>query len=261
MIEKITTMRKKFREMHAEGNFILPNAHDVGSAKILADMEFGAIATTSAGFATSIGMEDFSVPMETSLNYFRNLVEESNLPINADFESGFAINPADVADNVLLAIKTGISGISIEDRWNNTLLDITLSANRIRAIREAIDSIDPNIILVGRSEGFLVGENSISNTIERLKAYSDAGADVLYAPGVTDESDIKAVVDALHPKSVNVLLIGTEQTVNRLFSLGVRRVSAGGFLTQATYVRFFKAANMLKLNGKLMEDSFQKTSA
>ncbi|WP_062270856.1 isocitrate lyase/PEP mutase family protein [Endozoicomonas arenosclerae] len=248
--------RNQFRKLHASGSFILPNAWDAGGARILQGMGFKALATTSAGYAASIGCDDLSLSMEATLENLRTLSDSTDLPVNADFESGFAVSPEELAENVTLAVQTGISGLSIEDRDGDHLFDIQLSSDRIKAARAAIDKIDPNIVLVGRSEGFLVGQSDIDDTIERLVAYANAGADVLYAPGVSQETHIRAIVEAVKPKPVNVLLISPEMSAINLKEIGVGRISVGGFLATAAWHGFTTAAQQLLNEGTLTAGSF-----
>jgi 2-methylisocitrate lyase-like PEP mutase family enzyme len=237
--------RKAFRALHETGCFILPNPWDVGSAVRLARMGFKALASTSAGFAWTLGRDDGEVTRDELLAHLRALNEATDLPINADFEAGFADDPDGVAANVALAVDAGVAGLSIEDRTGSTLYPMETAVARIRAARAAIAQSGADVILVGRSEGFLIGNRDLSTTIGRLKAYAEAGADCLYAPGVTDPEAIKAIVWALAPKPVNVLLINSTMRVPELAALGVRRVSTGGGLAHAAWAGFDAAAHML----------------
>lgn len=252
----LSARRADFRTLHNEGYFLLPNPWDIGSAKRLEALGFAALASTSAGLAWSLGRDDGQVTRDEVLAHLRVLVNATDLPVNADFEAGFADRPQDVAANVRLAVDTGIAGLSIEDRTGGELYDLTLAIERIAASREAIDASGADVLLVGRSEGFLVGRTSVDATIERLKAYADAGADVLYAPGVSDPATIKAIVDAVAPKPVNVLLVSPAMKAAELGELGVRRISVGGFLAHAAWTGFTEAARQFIDTGDLPPASF-----
>jgi 2-methylisocitrate lyase-like PEP mutase family enzyme len=241
--------------MH-ESFFTLPNAATAGEAVKLAAMGFRAIASTSHGLALTLGKSDYSATREETLANLRVLCTATRLPVNADFEAGFAKDAAGVASSVTMAAEVGVAGLSIEDRVGDGLLPIRTAVERMRAARGAINAVDRNIVLVGRSEGYLAGAPDLSATIERLKAYSDAGADVLYAPGVSSPPDIKAIVDAVSPKPVNVILVSPQMRVAELKELGVRRVSVGGFLETAAWAAFEAAARSLKEAGSLPAASF-----
>ena len=203
-----------FRTLHAAGCFVMPNPWDLGSARYLASLGFRALATTSSGFAWSIGRPDNGVTLEEALAHMAAIAAGVDLPINADFEGGFAVEPDGVAANVARALTTGIAGISIEDSTgdaNRPLFDFGLSVERVRAARQAIDASGRGVLLTGRSEGFIVGRPDLAATIARLRAYAAAGADCLYAPGLRSMSDITAVVRAVAPKPVNVL-VGSDFT-------------------------------------------------
>jgi methylisocitrate lyase len=189
--------------------------------------------------------------LEEVLEHLRTLCEATDLPVNADFEAGFADDPAGVATNVTRAVETGVAGLSIEDRTGSKLYDMALAVERMHAAREAIDKSGQDVILVGRSEGFLIGRTALDPTIERLRAYSEAGADCLYAPGIRDRAMIAEVVAAVAPKPVNVLLSTTDLTVAELAALGVRRVSVGGALGKAVWQRFDEVAKTLLEKGTL----------
>jgi 2-methylisocitrate lyase-like PEP mutase family enzyme len=242
----------RFRQLHQSGCFVIPNPWDAGSARILATLGFPALATTSAGFAWSLGRRDNHVPLEDALAHFRALAAAVDVPINADFEGGFAVDPEDVAANVTAAVVTGIAGLSIEDSTGdaaNPLFDFDLSVARIKAARAAIDRSDTGVLLVGRSEGFVAGRPDLAETIRRLTAYSAAGADCLYAPGLRTMSDIKAVVDAVAPKPVNAGVALDFTTVADLRALGVRRISVGGALARAAWTGFLSAAKEIADHG------------
>jgi 2-methylisocitrate lyase-like PEP mutase family enzyme len=235
---------------------MLPNAWDLGSLKRIERAGFPAVATTSAGFAWSLGREDYGLELDVVLDHLRTIAAATDLPVNADFENGFADAPEAVADNVVRAAATGVAGISVEDRTGNALYDIRLAADRIRAARQALDRAAPDVILVGRSEGFLVGDSDIGRTIGRITAYAEAGADCLYAPGIADPAQIKAVVAAVAPKPVNVLLRAPPMRVQDLARLGVRRVSVGSRLAAAAWLGFDAALKALRDDGMLPKAVF-----
>jgi 2-methylisocitrate lyase-like PEP mutase family enzyme len=241
-----------FRRLHESGCFVIPNPWDIGSARVLAQLGFPALATTSSGFAWSIGLSDNSVSLNDALGHFRAVADSVDIPVNGDFEGGFAIEPSGVAANVTLATHTGIAGVSIEDSTgdpNKPLFDFALSVERIRAASEAIDRAGTGTILTGRSEGFIVGRPDLDETIRRLTAYAEAGAECLYAPGLRSHDDIAAVVRAVSPKPVNVLVGGDFTTVNDLARLGVRRISVGGALARAAWGSFLAAAREIAATG------------
>ena len=230
----------------------MPNPWDPGSAKLLVQLGFPALATTSSGFAWSIGHRDNHVSLEQALAHFRTMTDAVDVPINADFEAGFAVEPHGVAANVGAASATGIAGISIEDSTgdaSNPLFEFELSVERVRAARAAIDKSGTGVLLTARSEGFLVGRPDIGETIRRVAAYAAAGADCLYAPGLRSMSDIRAVVKAVAPKPVNVLAGSDFTTVAELAAAGVRRISVGGALARAAWTGFLAAATEIAENG------------
>jgi 2-methylisocitrate lyase-like PEP mutase family enzyme len=243
--------RQTFQELHRGGCFVIPNPWDVGSARYLQRLGFKAIATTSAGFAFSRGLPDGAVGRDAMLAHIRDIVEGTDLPVNADFENGYADDPNWVAENARLCVETGVTGLSIEDATDRTesrLYDVDVAVERIHAVREAIDST--GVLLVGRAEGFLVGRENIDQIVKRLVAYSEAGADCLYAPGIREHEHIKAVVDAVAPKPVNVLIGGAiGLTMKDAESLGVRRVSVGGALARAAWGGFIRAGKQLAEHG------------
>jgi 2-methylisocitrate lyase-like PEP mutase family enzyme len=215
-----------------------------------------AVATTSAGLSASMGREDLSLTRDETLQNIQTLSDATKLPINADFEAGFAGDAAGVGVNVTMAAEAGICGLSIEDRKGGALYEVKDAVARIKAARAALDKVDTNIVLVGRSEGYLIGDSNIRATIERLKAYADAGADVLYPPGVSTPADIEAVVKAVAPKPANILIIRPNMSAKELEELGVRRMSIGGFLAAAASIAFEKAADGLRKNGTLPKEVF-----
>lgn len=240
-----------FRELHRAGCFVLPNPWDLGSLRRLERLGFKAVASTSAGYAWSMGRQDGEMSRDEVLGHLRMLCGATDLPVNADFENGFADAPEDVAANVALAVATGVAGLSVEDRTGKELYETGLAAERIRAAREAIERTGEDVLLVARSEGFLIGRTDVDATIRRLVAYAEAGADCLYAPGVKEVSAIAEVVRAVAPKPVNVLLMGPEMSVAELASIGVRRVSVGGTLAALAWKGFDQAARMLVEEGRL----------
>ena len=236
---------RRFRELHESGCFVIPNPWDLGSAKALVRLGFRALATTSAGLAWSLGRRDHDILLDEKLAHLRSMSEGVEVPVNADFEGGFAVEPAAVAASVTAAAATGIAGLSIEDSTrdpSSPLFDFGLAVERVRAAREAIERSGTGVLLTGRSEGFLVGRPDLAETIRRLIAYAEAGADCLYAPGLRATADIKAVVGALAPRPVNVLVGNDSVTVAELEALGVRRVSVGGGLARAAWTGFLQAA-------------------
>jgi 2-methylisocitrate lyase-like PEP mutase family enzyme len=234
-----------FRRLHQSGCFVIPNPWDVGSARYLQHLGFKALASTSAGFAWSIGRPDNGVTVEDVLAHLSALTAATDVPVNADFEGGYSEAPDGVAANVRRAVATGLAGLSIEDstgKPEQPLYDIPLAVARIRAARAAIDASGGEVMLTGRAECFLVGRTDIAEVITRLAAYAEAGADCLYAPGLRTQADISAAVKAVAPKPVNVLVWGPEQTVAELASLGVRRISTGGALARTAWSEFQRAA-------------------
>lgn len=241
-----------FRRLHESGCFVMPNAWDAGSAAMLQHLGFPAIASTSSGFAWSLARRDNAVGIDPVLAHLRTLVEAVDVPINADFEGGFAIDPEDVAANVALGVGTGVSGLSIEDSTGDSatpLFDFALSVERVAAARAAIDASRTGVLLTGRSEGFIVGRPDIDETVRRLRAYSDAGADCLYAPGIRAPEHIRIVVEAVAPKPVNVLVSADFTTVQDLADEGVRRISVGGALARVAWAAFISAAKEINEGG------------
>lgn len=241
-----------FRQLHESGCFVIPNPWDLGSARLLAQLGFPALATTSSGFAWSLGRPDNRVSLEEALAHMRTIAQGVGVPVNADFEGGFAVAPAAVAANVAAATATGIAGLSIEDstgQVSSPLFDFPLAVDRIRAARRAIDDSRSGILLTGRSEGFIVGRPDLAETIRRLTAYAEAGADCLYAPGLRAAADIAAVVRAVAPRPVNVLVGSDFATVAQLAQAGVRRISVGGALARAAWTGFLAAAKEIAEQG------------
>ena len=231
---------------------MIPNPWDLGSARLLTQLGFPALATTSSGFAWSLGRPDNRVSLEEVLGHLRSIAHGVEVPVNADFEGGFATAPAAVGANVAAATATGIAGLSIEDSTgdaSNPLFEFSLAVERIQAARRAIDDSGTGILLTGRSEGFIVGRPDLAETMRRLTAYAEAGADCLYAPGIRTTADIVAVVKAVAPKPVNVLVGSDFATVAELAALGVRRISVGGALARTAWTGFLQAAEEIAEQG------------
>jgi 2-methylisocitrate lyase-like PEP mutase family enzyme len=246
-----TTAEKRadFRALHTTGCFVLPNPWDAGSACYLQSLGFKALATTSSGFAWSRAHADNTLPREAILAHLREIVAATNLPVNADFENGFGADPAGVEESVGLAVETGVAGLSVEDSTGNAaapLLPIDVAVERMRAARRAIDNRGGDTLLVGRAENFVAGVPDLDDAIARLRAYAQAGADCLYAPGINTREQIAAVVAAVAPKPVNVLIgANSAFTLDELAALGVRRISVGGALARAAWGGFMHAAQRL----------------
>ncbi|HEV7139339.1 MAG TPA: isocitrate lyase/phosphoenolpyruvate mutase family protein [Steroidobacteraceae bacterium] len=250
----VADKRRRFHELHRSGCFVIPNPWDAGSARYLQALGFQALATTSSGFAWSHGSPDGGMAREAVITHLRALVEATDLPINADFESGYARDPGGVAQSVRLAVETGVAGLSIEDSTGDLaqpLYDIDDAVARMRAARKAIDATGGDTLLVGRAECFLVGRPDIDETISRLQAYASAGADCLYAPGIRSPEHIRRVVESVAPKPVN-LLVGSASplSVAQIAQLGVRRISVGGALARAAWGGFMRAAKLLAEEGR-----------
>ncbi len=250
----IAEKRRTFRTLHARGCFVIPNPWDVGTARYLQHLGYKALASTSAGFAFAEGFADNAITRDMALAHLRELVAATDVPVNADFEGGFADAPEGVADSVTLAVATGVAGLSIEDSTGdkaNPLYDFDLSVARIRAARAAIDKAGGEVILTARSEGFLVGRPDIDETIRRLKAFAAAGADCLYAPGLRTRELIGAVIDAVAPKPVNIIMSGPLGiTVAELAALGARRISVGSALSRVAWGGFIRAAKQIAEEGR-----------
>lgn len=248
---------EKFRELHASGCFVLPNPWDAGTAVYLKHLGFKALATTSAGFAFSRGLPDAPgvMTVDDVLAHCRDIVRATPLPVNADFQNGYADDLEAVAENVARCVGTGVAGLSIEDATGNDatpLYDIQLAVERIKAARQAIDASGIPVVLTGRCEAYLVDDpNAFAVSLERLTAYSEAGADCLYAPGVTDPREIEAIVKAVSPKPVNVVVSKPDPnlTVAKLADLGVRRISVGAALSRVAWGSFMRAAQSILATG------------
>jgi len=250
----VADKRRLFHQLHQNGCLVIPNPWEVGSALFLQSLGFKALATTSSGFAWSRGYPDNGISREMALAHLQEMVAATDLPINADFESGFASDATGVAESVRLAIETGVAGLSIEDSTGvatEPLFELGVAIERMKAARKAIDKAGGDTLLVGRAECFFVGRPQLDETIARLKAYADAGADCLYAPGIRTREQIAAVVAAVAPKPFN-LLVGSvsDLTLQDISALGVRRVSVGGALARSAWGGFIRAAKMLATEGK-----------
>jgi 2-methylisocitrate lyase-like PEP mutase family enzyme len=241
-----------FHQLHGAGCFVMPNPWDIGSARALEQLGFPALATTSAGAAWTVGREDNGMTLGQSLDHLRAIADAVSVPVNADFQDGFAADPDQVAANVKLAAETGVAGLSIEDATGDEadpLYDFELAVERMRAARQAIDESGTGVLLTGRSEGFVCGRPDIAETIRRLKAYDEAGADCLYAPRIESVEHITAIITAVAPKPVNLLINAPFITVAEAAQLGVRRISVGGTLARVAWGGALEAAKELADSG------------
>jgi methylisocitrate lyase len=246
--DRITT----FHRLHSSGCFVMPNPWDAGSARALEQMGFPALATTSSGFAWTVGRADNQITLDQALEHLRVVADAVAVPVNADFEGCFAVDPDGVGENVTLAASTGVAGLSIEDSSgddSDPLFDFELSVERVRAARQAVDESGTGIVLTARSEGFVVGRPDLDETIRRLQAYADAGADCLYAPRIDSTDDVTAIVSAVSPKPVNLLINAPFTTVAEAARLGVRRISVGGTLARTAWGGFLEAAREIADEG------------
>lgn len=250
MTTTVEAKRAAFRQLHEQGSLVLPNPWDLGSLQRIEKLGAKAVASTSAGFAEARGREDYKMTREEVLAHLEEMCAATDLPLNADFESGFAESSADLARSVELAIATGVAGLSIEDRQGKGLFSKEVAVERVRTARKTIDESGHDVILVARCEGLLTGTAELPEILDRLQAYAAAGGDVLYAPGVSKRSDIEAMVQAVAPKPVNVLLLPGMQAKD-LFQLGVCRVSTGSFLTDAAWRALESATRLVLEEGKL----------
>jgi 2-methylisocitrate lyase-like PEP mutase family enzyme len=263
MGSQFETRRRDFRRLHESGCFVIPNPWDAGSARLLQGLGFKALATTSSGYAWSLGQSDGTMPRDRVLAHLRELAAATDLPLNADFESGYGDTLQAVKESVKLAVDTGVAGLSIEDSTgnpSNPVHDLDVAVARLKAARAAIDETGTETLLVGRAENFWFGRRDLEDTVRRLKAYADAGADCLYAPGIQTRSEIRAIVEAVAPKPVN-LLVGnaTELTLSDIAALGVRRVSLGGALARAAWGGFMHAARQIAEDGRF--DAFAEATS
>lgn len=249
----IAEKRQTFRRLHDRGCLVIPNPYDIGTARYLQGLGFKALATTSAGFAFSRGLPDGAVPRAAMLAHIAEIVAATEVPVNADYEDGYADDPAGVAESVRLCCETGVAGLSIEDSSGSPaepLYPFDLALARVRAARTAIDKAGGDVVFTARSEGFFCGRPDLAETVRRLKAYADAGADCLYAPGLKSRAEIAAVIAAVAPKPVNILIGGpSEFSVGDLAKLGARRISVGGALARAAWGGFVRVAKEIAEQG------------
>ena len=254
----IADKRRAFRALHQSGCFVIPNPWNVGSARYLQGLGFKALATTSSGYAHSLGYSDGDVNRDMVLAHCREIVQATDIPVNADFEGGYADDPDEVAENVRLCVETGVAGLSIEDYTDNDsdpLYDFDLAVKRVRAARDAIDKSGGDVVFTARTEGFIRNRPNLDETIRRLKAFADAGADCLYSPGIKTREQIMATIKAVAPKPINFLNSGAfGYTVNDLAALDVRRISVGGTLARVAMHGFIQSARQIAQEGKF--DSF-----
>lgn len=253
----VADKRKVFRQLHAAGCFVIPNPWNLGTARYLQGLGFKALATTSSGFAHAQGFADGDMTRDMALAHFHEMAAAADVPVNADFENGFADNPAGVAANVRLCVNAGVAGLSIEDFTGDEadpLYAFALAVARVRAAREAIDAGGGDVLLTGRSEGFIHGRPDMNETVRRLQAYAEAGADCLYAPGIKTRKQIEAVVKAVAPKPVNLLMSAAGFTAKEIATMGVRRISVGGTLARVAMQAFITSAREIAEQGKF--DSF-----
>lgn len=248
-MRSVAERRAVFRRLHGDGCFVLPNPWDVGSARLLQHIGFKAVASTSSGYAWSIGRPDYGVGRGDALEHLSSLCNAIDIPVNADFESGFATDPTGVAESVALAIGTGVAGLSIEDRDVDEveqLYDLPTAIERLRAARAAIDLSGHDVTLVARTEGLLIDPAQVTPAIDRLVAFAEAGADCLYAPGVVKKEDIAAMIQAVAPKPLNVLMMRPGLKFSELAELGVRRISVGGALARVAYGAMIDVAQQIE---------------
>jgi 2-methylisocitrate lyase-like PEP mutase family enzyme len=249
----IAEKRREFRRLHESGCFIIPNPWDIGSARYLQGLGFKALASTSAGFAFTQGYPDGGAPRESVLAHLRELSNATDVPLSADFEGGFANDPDGVAESVRLCCETGVAGLSIEDSTgnpDNPLYDFDLAVARVRATRAAIDKAGGDVLFTARTEGFVRNRPDLAETIRRLKAFADAGADCLFAPGIKTQEEIEAVVAAVKPKPVNFLMAAAMPfSASELEKLGVRRISLGGTLARVAWTGVIRAAQEIAAGG------------
>ncbi|MCQ9618193.1 isocitrate lyase/phosphoenolpyruvate mutase family protein [Paenalcaligenes niemegkensis] len=245
--------RQQFRQLHQQSDIlVLPNPWDLGSLQYLEQQGAQAVATTSAGFAWTLAKEDYEITLDESLHHIAELVAATSLPVNADFETGFAVTEAQLRQNIARLEQTGVAAFSIEDRFEDGLYELSEAASRVKAAKQAaIEYGGDDFMLIARCEGLLTGSTGLESTIERLQAYAQSGADVLYAPGLRDLDDIAKVVQAVAPLPLNVLLLQDDLSVEQLASVGVKRVSSGSRLAAAARSAFELAAQALLATGQL----------
>jgi 2-methylisocitrate lyase-like PEP mutase family enzyme len=253
----IAERRDAFHKLHEAGCFVMPNPWNVGTARYFQGLGFKAVATTSSGFAHAQGCADGAVPRDPMLQHLREIVEATDLPVNADFEGGYADTPEGVAESVRLGVETGVAGLSIEDSTGDPakpLYDFDLAVARVRAARAAIDKAGSKVVFTARTEGFICGRPDLDETIRRLKAFAELGADCLYPPGIKTREQITAVVKAVAPKPVNLLVSTSALTVAEIAAMGVRRISVGGTLARVAWTAVTQSARQIAETGKF--DSF-----
>jgi 2-methylisocitrate lyase-like PEP mutase family enzyme len=253
----ISDKRSTYRALHKSGCFVIPNPWNVGTACYLQGLGFKALATTSAGFAHAQGMPDSGPTRDMVLAHLREIVAATDVPVNADFEGGYADDPEGVAESVRLAVETGVAGLSIEDSTgdpDNPLYTFDLAVARVKAARAAIDKAGGDVVFTARSEGFICGRPDLPETIRRLKAFAEAGADCLYPPGIKTREQVTAVVQAVAPLPVNLLMSTNVFTVKEIADMGVRRISVGGTLARVAMDAFIRSAREIAEQGKF--DSF-----
>jgi len=250
----VAEKRRIFRKLHEAGCFVIPNPWNVGTARYLQHLGFKALATTSSGFAHSQGFADGAVPRDGMLDHLREIAAATDVPVNADFEGGYQDDPEGVAESVRLCIATGVAGLSIEDSTGDAakpLYDFDLALARVRAARAAIDKAGGDVVFTARTEGFVRGRPDLAETIRRLKAFADAGADCLYSPGIKTREEIVATVKAVAPKPVNLLMSSaTGFSVSDIAEMGVRRISIGGTLARVAWNAVMRAARDISEGGK-----------
>jgi 2-methylisocitrate lyase-like PEP mutase family enzyme len=251
----VADKRKTFRHLHEGGCFVIPNPWNVGSARYLQGLGFKALATTSSGHAHSQGYADGGQSMDEVLGHYRELAAATDIPLNADFENGFADDPDGVAENVTRCIATGVAGLSVEDSPQGAtppLYDFDLALARVKAARAAIDKAGGDVVFTARTEGFIRGRPDLEETVRRLKAFADAGADCLYSPGIKTREQIEATVKAVGGKAINFLNAGAfgSWTTDQLAALGVRRISVGGSLARVAMHAFIKTATEIAKEGR-----------
>lgn len=252
MTQDVAQRAAEFARLHESGCFVMPNPWDSGSAKILSHIGFKALASTSSGFAWSRGKTDGQVAVAEVISHLKELAAAVSVPVNADFEDGHADDIGEFAANVSQVIETGVAGFSIEDvmtKGGTQLLDISVAVERIRRARAVLDQSASPVLLTARADGLIRGYPDFADVITRLQAYADAGADCLYAPGLESEADITAVVQAVAPKPVNVLVNKPGRTVPELAALGVRRISVGGTLARSMWGEFMRTAQDIIVDG------------
>lgn len=255
-MDSFMARRRTFRALHESGCFVIPNPWDVGSAMWLRALGFPALATTSSGLAFSLGLPDaeWAVSRDRVLAHVASIVKATDLPVNADFESGYAVEPEPLMENVRLCVETGVAGLSIEDNTGDAaspLFELDLAVERIRAAKKAIEASGADVLLTARAECYLTGHpQPLAESLRRLTAYAEAGADVLYAPGPKDPTEIQTIVKELHPKPVNLLIVADWGiTVAMAEEWGVRRISTGSALCRAAWGGFLRAAREIANEG------------